>query len=69
MRKEKLYRYIGYNGILTTAILLPDIKHLKVYQLHADGGKHLTNGERKCYSIVVPEEDVELWYEVEGVIE
>jgi hypothetical protein len=31
MTKNKLYKYIGYNGTITSPILLPKIDHLVVY--------------------------------------
>ena len=33
MRKTKLYRYVGRNGIVTTPVLLDDIKHYVYYIL------------------------------------
>lgn len=54
MTKQKLYKYIGYNGTITSPVLLPDIAHLELVELRADGDKYLTDGERKVYSIVVP---------------
>ena len=51
MTKTKLYRYSGRNGILTTSILLDDIKHYVVYELKASSGKILTNGEIRVYNI------------------
>jgi hypothetical protein len=64
MKKQKLYKYIGYNGIITSPILLPDVKNLVVYELRADNKCYLTDGENKRYSVIVLEEDVEHWQEV-----
>lgn len=65
MTKTKLYRYSGRNGILTTSILLDDIKHYVVYELKASSGKILTNGGIKVYNIIVEEEEVGKWFEVD----
>lgn len=64
MTKTKFYRYSGRNGILTTSILLDDIKHYDVYELKASSGKILTNGEIKVYSIIVEKEEINNWFEI-----
>lgn len=69
MTKTKLYRYIGYNGTITSPVLLPDISNLVVYELRASAGKYLTDGNRKVYSIIVSEADITNWQEVEGILE
>ena len=66
MTKHKLYRYIGYNGIITSPVLLPDINHLELYELRADGGKHLTNGNKKVSSIIVEKDQVSNWVEIDN---
>ena len=60
----KLYRYVGRNGTVTTPILLDDIKHYVYYHLSADETKILTNGEKKTYSIDIPEEELNQWKEI-----
>lgn len=47
MQVKKLYRYIGYNGTVTTPILLPNIDKLEVLELIASNEKVLTNGDRQ----------------------
>jgi hypothetical protein len=70
MTKQKLYKYIGYNGTITSPVLLPDISHLELVELRADGDKYLTDGEHKVYSIIVPANDVNKWTEeVRGITE
>lgn len=69
MTKRKMYRYIGYNGVLTTPILLAGIEHLELIELRADGGHYLTNGIKKVYSIMIQPNDMKEWVEVEGMIE
>lgn len=68
MTKTKLYKYIGYNGTITSPVLLPDINHLELVELKADGGKYLTNGIRKVYAITVPADEVSSWKEETLVI-
>lgn len=69
MTKNKLYKYIGYNGTITSPILLPKIDHLVVYQLNAAAGHYLTDGATKVYRVTVLEEDLGKWIEVKGAID
>lgn len=69
MRKQKLYKYIGYNGTVTTHVLLDGVNHQVVYELKADDGKYLTNGNRKMRLVITDEESLADWVEVEGAIE
>lgn len=64
MKKTKMYRYIGQNGILTTYILLDGIKHTLRYHLKADEGKLLTNGTTIAKVVEINAEDLSEWYEV-----
>ncbi len=64
MTKIKMYRYLGRNGILTTRVLLDGINHIVVYNLTADEGKILTNGEVELKSITVEEDEVVSWNEI-----
>ena len=68
MTKQKLYKYIGYNGTITSPVLLPTIDRLELIELRADGGKYLTDGTRKVYSVIVTESEVSLWTEETLVI-
>lgn len=63
MTKQKLYRYTGYNGTITSPILLSEVKYLELIELRADSNKYLTNGKRKVYSIIVPVDEVDNWIE------
>lgn len=65
MKKLKLYRYVGRNGIVTTTVFLDDIKHYLYYHLEADEMKILTNGEVKVKMIDIPEEELSDWYEID----
>lgn len=63
--KQTVYTYLGENGTLTTPILLKDIYKIKKIKLIADSGKKLTKDyENYYFSIVIPEEDINEWYEV-----
>lgn len=63
MTQQKLYKYIGYNGTITSPVLLPNIDHMKMVELKADGGHYLTDGVRKVLIITVPVEEVSNWEE------
>lgn len=64
MTTNKLYRYFGRNGILTTKILLDGINHIPMVMLKADEGKILTNGNQMCYSIIIEEQEISNWREI-----
>lgn len=64
MIKQVLYKYLGTNGVLETPIHLEDIYYVRVISLTADEGKILTDGNRKCYSARIPEEDLDKWREI-----
>ena len=66
MKKTKLYRYIGRNGIITSPVLLEGISHIQMYRLSAKSGFVLTNGEQFVNNIDVFEEDIDLWTEIEA---
>lgn len=66
MTKQKQYRYIGVNGILTTEILLEGIKHTVFYKLVADEGKFLTNGIAMMKSVSVAENSLDAWKEIDA---
>lgn len=65
MKKTPIYTYLGENGTITSLIHLKDIYSIKKIQLTADPYKALTkNGIDKEQIVTVPEEEVELWYEI-----
>lgn len=66
MKKIKLYRYIGKNGIITSPVLLEGISHIQMYRLSTKPGYVLTDGEQTVRGIDVFEEDVEKWTEIEA---
>ena len=66
MKKEKMYRYLGRNGMITTHVELIDIQPLSMVKLSSEAGFLLTDGEKTAYSITVFPEEVEQWYEIEN---
>lgn len=66
MTKTLHYLYIGENGSILSPVKLPDIYHIKKYKLIADPNCQITNGTETYNSVVVPESEVDLWYEVRG---
>lgn len=65
MTKTILYTYFGTNGTITSTVHLEDIYYLRKVRLTAAPGKVLTNGERVVSSVIVLDEDVEKWTEVD----
>ena len=69
MTKIPVYRYIGYNGAVTTPILLDGVSYLKMAELIADNGCYLTDGETKTRRIIVLADNVNQWTEIKGDID
>lgn len=67
MKKTKMYRYLGRNGIITSPILLDKIEHIDMYTLTADENKILTNGETKSKSVLCFVEDLNQWTEIDDI--
>lgn len=65
MNKIKLYRYVGRNGTITSPILLDNIQYYIYYKLIPQCDKLLTNGEKVLTSVIVPEEEINEWYEID----
>lgn len=59
-----MYRYIGRNGIITSKVLLDDIKYISMMTLEANEGKILTNGNVKTKWITVELDEVNNWKEI-----
>lgn len=65
MTKTILYQYLGTNGTILSPVHLEDIYYVRKVRLNADYGKRLTKNDKDyVQSIVVPEDEVELWKEV-----
>jgi hypothetical protein len=67
MKKQKLYRYIGRNGEITSPIFLEDAKHIPLMELRPEAGYVLTNGNvTREYFVVVHIDEVNEWTEVKA---
>lgn len=65
MKKEFVYTYLGTNGTLTSTIFLENIYSVKKIELTASEGKLLTkDGIHKQQVVIIPEAELEEWYEV-----
>ena len=65
MKKTLMYQYLGTNGTILSPVHLEDIYYVRKVELRADPGKTLTkDGIHFISSIVVAEDDVDLWKEV-----
>ena len=69
MKKNKLFRYLGRNGMITSPILLDGINHIDMLQLIADSGKILTNGEIKLSTVSIFVDELEQWTEIDNTEE
>lgn len=67
MIQQKIYRYMGTNGILDSLILLPGISYVPRYRLIAEEGKILVNSisNYRTSVIDVAEEEVANWNEID----
>ena len=66
MLKTTYYTYLGTNGTLTTPIHLDGVYSVIKVELRADLNKKLTkDGVNFTYRVVVPESQVDMWYEVD----
>ena len=65
MKKMIYYTYLGDNGTITTPLHIPNVYSIKQYLLVADKNKKLTkDGVKFIPSTLIPESDLELWYEI-----
>ena len=67
MQKTVLYRYLGTNGTIESPVHLEDIYYVRVIRLTADPGKRMTNGVHTLAQVTVPEEEIDLWSEIDWV--
>lgn len=64
MTKEIFYLYLGTNGTILSPVHLEDTYYMRKIRLTADKGKILSkNGQNKCTTVLVPEEEVSDWSE------
>lgn len=64
MTKNKVYRYLGRNGIITTPILIEGSAPITMYRLIADNGMILSNGKIHVQMIDVFDDEVNDWFEI-----
>lgn len=69
MKKIKLYRYIGKNGIITTPILLEGTKVYEMFTLIASEGKVLTDGEKVRDTVTIFADELDQWSEIDKIEE
>lgn len=66
MTKNIQYLYLGENGSILSPVKLPDIYHIKKYKLIAEPNYKLTKDNVNFFdSVIVPESEVDEWYEVQ----
>lgn len=65
MIKEKLYRYLGRNGTITSPVKLENIEPIPMIRLKATPGKILTDGVNKTYAVTIFEDDLSNWTEID----
>jgi hypothetical protein len=65
MKKVVLYQYLGTNGTIISPVHLEDIYYIRKIQLSADANKILTDGVKKVKIITVPENELNLWKEID----
>lgn len=69
MTQNKIYRYLGRNGMVTTPVLLEGVTPIIMYRLIADKDMILTNGKLQAHQIDVFEDELNDWYEIAKAIE
>ncbi len=65
MVKNKMYRYLGRNGIITSPILLESIEPIPMFIIVASEGKLLTNGVEKVKEKLIFSEELKDWSEID----
>ncbi len=63
MTKQNIYKYFGRNGVIVSLVYLDYSNRLDMYQLIADPGKVLTNGERFVQNVIINPDELDQWSE------
>lgn len=63
MTKQNIYKYFGRNGVIVSLVYLDYSNKLDMYQLIADPGKVLTNGERFVQNVIINPDELDQWSE------
>lgn len=65
MKREVLYKYLGTNGTILSAVHLEDVYYVRYVRLTADKGKTLTNKDNYLTTMVtIPEQEEADWQEI-----
>lgn len=64
MTKNKVYRYLGRNGIVTTPVLIEGTTPIIMYRLIADADMVLSNGKIHVNMIDVFDDEINNWFEI-----
>lgn len=65
MIKEVLYLYLGTNGTILSPVHLEDTYYSRRIRLTAEDNKKITkNGKDLYLSKIIPEDELDQWYEV-----
>lgn len=64
MIRNKVYRYLGRNGIITTPVLIEGTTPITMYRLIADDGMVLFNGKTRVRMIDVFDDEIDNWFEI-----
>ena len=67
MTQEILYTYLGTNGTSTSPVHLEDVYYIRKIRLNAGVNKALTKDNKNFVSsVIVSEDEVDLWKEVKA---
>lgn len=64
MTKQNIYKYFGRNGIIVSLVFLDYSNRMDLFQLVADEGKILTNGERQVHNVIIEKNELNNWTEI-----
>lgn len=67
MIKETMYRYVGRNGNITSPIKLINTDPILMVSLKASEGKVLTDGNKKVKSVLIFEDEISNWKEIDDI--
>lgn len=66
MTKTVMYSYLGTNGTICSPVHLEDVYYIRKLRITADIGKLITkDGINLIRQIIIPEDEVNNWYEVD----
>lgn len=65
MVTQKMYKYLGRNGTILSPVELVNTDPIPMIQIKAIQGKILTNGISKVYSVIIFEDEIDNWTEID----